>query len=206
MSCNNILNHSSDLCDLVQLPLHESYVLPTLTYVTAAIKVSETQIAVWMHVGTLYIGVFDFNRGESVKCFSRGLGRLDFRYLRLQLSTKLYLSMQLCKNSVVREVFKTFMFSKEFIQFCILSKWSNKTTFSNGLTRLHSLHLQVLCITCSMFVTVWYNFVFCKVCSICSLLLLYFAVVLPTDVINVLITVHCSIVQCITMQCTAGHC
>ena len=29
MSCNNILSHSSDLCDLVQLQLHESYVLPT---------------------------------------------------------------------------------------------------------------------------------------------------------------------------------
>ena len=73
--------------------------------------------------------------------FIRGLGRLDFRHLglRLQLSTKLYLSMQLCKNSVAKEVFKTFMFSKEFIQFCILSKWSK---------RLDSL--QLLCMILSM--------------------------------------------------------
>ena len=45
MSCNTILSHSSDLCDLVQLQLHESYVLPTLTYATAAIRLSETQIS-----------------------------------------------------------------------------------------------------------------------------------------------------------------
>ena len=45
MSSNTIFSHSSDLCDLVQLQLHESYVLPTLTYATAAIKLSETQIA-----------------------------------------------------------------------------------------------------------------------------------------------------------------
>ena len=45
MSCNNILRHSGDLCDLVQLQLHESYVLPTLTYTTEEIKLSETQIA-----------------------------------------------------------------------------------------------------------------------------------------------------------------
>ena len=38
MSCNNIVSHASSRCDLVQLQLHESYVLPTLTYATAAIK------------------------------------------------------------------------------------------------------------------------------------------------------------------------
>ena len=131
MSCNNILSHSSDLCNLVQLQLHESYVLRTLTYATAAIKLSETQIASlnasW---NSAYRRIFHFNRWESVKCFIRGLGRVDFRHLRSQLSTKHYLSMQLCKNSVVREVLKIFMFSKEFTHFCILSKWSKKTIFS----------------------------------------------------------------------------
>ena len=131
MSCNNISSHSSDLYDLVQLQLHELYVLPTLTYATAAIKLSDTQLssmnACW---NSAFRRIFHFNRWESVKCFIRGLGRLDFRHLRLQLSTQLYLSMQLCKNSVVRELFKTFMFSKEFIQFCILIKWSKRTRFS----------------------------------------------------------------------------
>ena len=65
-----------------------------------------------MHVETLYLGVF------SILSFIRGLGRLDFRHLRLQLSNKLYLNMQLCTNSAVREVFKTFTFSKEFKILC----------------------------------------------------------------------------------------
>ena len=113
MFCNNISSHSSDLCDLAQLQLHESYVLRTLTYATAAIKLSEMQIAslnaCW---NSAYRRIFHFNRWESVKCFIRGLGRLDFRHLRLQLSTKLYLSTQLCKNSVVKEVFKTSRFQR----------------------------------------------------------------------------------------------
>ena len=184
MSCNNILSHSSNLCDLVQLQLHESYVLHTLTYATAAIKLSETQIArlsaCW---NSVYWHIFNFNHWESDKCFIRGLGRLDFRHIRLQLSTKLYLSMQFCKNSVVKEVFKTFMFSKEFIQFCILSKWSKKTRFST----VKSIMYDILDDACIIF---WYNFVFCKVCSIFPFLLLYFVVVLPTGVINVLINVH----------------
>ena len=105
--------------------------LLVLQRATAAIKLSETQIAslnvCW---NSVFRRFFHFNRWESVKCFIRGLGRLYFRRLRLQLSTNLYLSMQLCKNSVVREVFKTFTFSKEFLKFCILNKWSTKTRFS----------------------------------------------------------------------------
>ena len=115
MSCNDILSHSSGLCDLVQLQLHETYILPTLTYATSAIKLSETQLAslnaCWDSVFRL---IFHFNRWQSVKCFILGLGRLDFRHLRLQLSTKLYMSLQLCKNSVVREVFKILTFSKVY--------------------------------------------------------------------------------------------
>ena len=45
MSCNYIVRHSSGLCDIVQLQLHESYALPTLSYATASITFSETQIA-----------------------------------------------------------------------------------------------------------------------------------------------------------------
>ena len=54
MSCNNILSHSSGRCDPVPLKLHESYVLPTHAYATAAIKLSESQItsqnAFWNYV------------------------------------------------------------------------------------------------------------------------------------------------------------
>ena len=108
-----------------------AYVFPTLTYATAGIKLSETQIASLNACrNSAFKRIFHFNRWESVKCFIQGLGRRDFRDLRLQLSTKLYLSMQLSKHDVVREVFKTFTFSKEFANFCIFSKWSIKTRFS----------------------------------------------------------------------------
>ena len=121
MSCSNILSHSSDLCNLVQLQLHKSYVCLHLLMLQRQIKLSETQIASlnasW---NAVYRRIFNFNHWESVKLFIPGLCRLDFRHLRLQLSTKLYISMQLFKNSVVEEVFKTFMFLNEFIQFCIL--------------------------------------------------------------------------------------
>ena len=113
ISCNNILNHSSDLCDLVYLQLHESYVKPTLTYAAAEIKLSEAQIAslttCW---NSVYRRILHFNRCELVKCFIRGLCRFDFRHLCLQLSTKRYLSLQLCKNSVVRDVFKLLFFQR----------------------------------------------------------------------------------------------
>ena len=36
MYCNNILSHFSDLCDLVQLQMHEAYALSARTYATAA--------------------------------------------------------------------------------------------------------------------------------------------------------------------------
>ena len=130
MSCYNILSHSSGVCYLEQLQLHESYVFLTLTYVTAGIKLSETQIAIlnlcWNW--TLHLGEFSILTVRIREVFIRVLGQRYLRYLRL-LSTKHYLSMQLCKNCVVREVFKTFMFSNEFIKFCILSKWSTKTKF-----------------------------------------------------------------------------
>ena len=99
--------------DLVQMQLHESYVLPTLTYATAAIKLSETHIAsLNAYWNSVYKRIFHFNRWKSVKCFIRGLGRLDFRHLRLQLSTKLCLNMQLCKNAVVRECLKPLCFQR----------------------------------------------------------------------------------------------
>ena len=61
-----------------------------------------------MHVRILYLCVL--NVGNRLKCFIRDLDPLDFRHLRLQLSAKLYLSMQLSKHSV-REVLKTFTFT-----------------------------------------------------------------------------------------------
>ena len=77
MSCNNILSHTRDIFDPVQLQLHESYVLHTLTYVTGAIKLSKRQIAslnaCW---NSVYRRIFHFDRWESVRSFIRGL--IDF--------------------------------------------------------------------------------------------------------------------------------
>ena len=135
MFFNNILSYTGDLCDLVQLQLHESYVLPTPTYATATIKLSETQIArlnaCWNFVFRRIFHLTVVNR----LCIMRDRSRLDFMDLRLQLSTKFYRNMQLYKHSVVREVCKTITLLKEFITFCILSKWSKK---------LDSLQLKVL--------------------------------------------------------------
>ena len=82
---------------------------------------------------------------------------LSSAWFQAFIATKLYLSMQLCKNSVVREVFETFKFSKKFIQYCILRKWSEKTRFSTVKSIMYDIF--------DACITFWYNVVFCKVCS-----------------------------------------
>ena len=78
MSCNCILSNSSNLCELVQLYLQQTYSLPILTYAIAAIKISDKQLkeinASW---NSMYRRIFKFPRWESVKLFFYGLGNLD---------------------------------------------------------------------------------------------------------------------------------
>ena len=111
MSCNNILSHSSDLFDLVQLLLHESYALPSLTYSTSAFKFSETQIAslniCW---NSVFRRNFHFNRWESVKfLFVVYVGLIS----GLQLSTKLYLS-NFVKTLLLEKCLKPLGFKKVY--------------------------------------------------------------------------------------------
>ena len=84
--------------------------------------------------------------------------------------------MQLSKNYVIRNVFKTFTFSSEFIKFCIISKWSIETRFSM---------LEVLFDIFGACINYWCNLVFICVCCLVTIFL--FIVVLPKSVINVLI-------------------
>ena len=82
-----------------------------------------------MHVEILYLGVFSILTVGNLLCFIPGFGRLYFRHLRLQLSTKLCLSIQLSKITVVREVKYTFTFSKE-LKNLYFKKIGCKTRFS----------------------------------------------------------------------------
>ena len=61
--------------------------------------------------------------------FIYGLGNLDFKHILIQLSTKFYISMQLSNNLVVKQCFKFFKYSDEFIKFGCLSRWRANLSF-----------------------------------------------------------------------------
>ena len=130
MSCNCILSNSSNLCELVQLHFQQTYSLPILTYAIAAIKISDKQLkelnASW---NSVYWRIFKFHRWESVKFFIYGLGNLDFKHILMKLLSKFYLSMQLSNNLVVKQCFKLFKYSDEFIKFGCLSRWRENLSF-----------------------------------------------------------------------------
>ena len=111
--------------------MNSAYALSILSYSTAAIKLSEKQIAnlnaCW---NSIYRRIFHFNRWESVKLFICGLGNLDFRHLRLMLTLKFYLSLQICDNVTIRNTFNYFKHSNEFAKFACLTRWSSKLKFS----------------------------------------------------------------------------
>ena len=130
MSCNCILGNSCNMCELAQLHLKQTYSLPILTYAVAAIKISDKQLkeinASW---NSVYQRIFKFHRWESVKLFIYGLGNLDFKHILMKLSVKFYLSMQLSNNSVIKQYFKFFKNSDEFIKFSCLSRCSENLSF-----------------------------------------------------------------------------
>ena len=130
MSCKCILSNSSNLYELVQFHLQQTYSLPMLTYAIAAIKISDKQLkelnAFW---NSVYRRISKFHRWESVKLFIYGLGNLDFKHILMKLLTKFYLSMQLSNNLVVKQCFKLFKYSNEFIKFGCLSRWRENLSF-----------------------------------------------------------------------------
>ena len=58
-----------------------------------------------------------------------GVGNLDLKHILMKLSTKLYLSIQLSNNSVVKQYFKFFKYSDELIKFSCLSRWRENLSF-----------------------------------------------------------------------------
>ena len=68
VSCNCILGNTHSLDDMIKLNLMESYCLSILTYATAAMKLSNTQVselnACW---NSVYRRIFGFNKWESVR-------------------------------------------------------------------------------------------------------------------------------------------
>ena len=132
ISFNCILSNSSNLCELVQLHLQQAYSLPILTHSIAAFSLSDKQLedlnTSWNSV--IYRRNFKFHRWESVKLFMYGLGNLDFKHILLKRSTKLYISMQLTNNLVVKQCLKFFKYSYGIIKFSWVSKWSENLRLS----------------------------------------------------------------------------
>ena len=79
---NCIRSRAKSLEQLTQLSLVESYCLPLLTYAVGDLTLTQSQLqelnVCW---NTAYRIIFGFNRWESVKCFIRGMGRLNLLYI-----------------------------------------------------------------------------------------------------------------------------
>ena len=130
ISCNCILSNFSNLYELVQLHLQQTYSLPILTYTIAEINISDKQSkeinAYW---NSVYRRIFKFHSWDSVKLFIYSLGNLDLKHILMKLSTKFYLSMLLSNNLVVKQWFKFFKYSDEFTKFNCLSRCRENLSF-----------------------------------------------------------------------------
>jgi hypothetical protein len=94
-ACNCILGNANTVDEIVKLSLMESYCLPILMFAIAAMRLSNDQIND-LNAGRNSVDrrIFGFNKWESVRSFIWGLGRLDFKHLRL------YQCLKFCKYSL----------------------------------------------------------------------------------------------------------
>jgi len=122
-ACNSILNHSSNLEELVQLKLQELYSLPILTYSIAALELKAKQLTelnvCW---NSVYRRLFGFHRWESVRGCINGLGRLDFLHVCQLAKVKYYLKISNSADSVLHGVFwaySGYSFTKDGLCSCI---------------------------------------------------------------------------------------
>jgi len=115
VACNCILGNSRSLDDVIKLNLIESYCLPILNCVTAALKLSNQQInelnSSW---NSVYRRIFGFNKWESVRSFINGIGRMDFEHLRLFQLLKFYRSALQSNNETFQFVTTLFCLSDSF--------------------------------------------------------------------------------------------
>jgi hypothetical protein len=119
VSCNCIMGTATCLNDIIKLNLMESYCSPMLSYATAAVDLTKTQVddlnAGW---NSVYRRIFGFNKWESVTSFILGLGRLNFKYERLYLCLKFVKSGLCSENSILALSVKRHFLSENFRLLC----------------------------------------------------------------------------------------
>ena len=85
-SCNKILGKTQRIDEITKLYLLEANCLPILTYAKPALDLKDSQIrelnVAW---NSIYRKIFDFHVWESVTEFIEGLGKLNFKHMRLKL-------------------------------------------------------------------------------------------------------------------------
>ena len=106
-AANSILCKTTGLDDLSRLHLLESYCLPVLTYVVAALKLSKAQCkALNVCWNSVYRRVFKFHKWEAVKGFICGLGKLDFWHVHMKSVVRFYKKLSR-SNTVIHTLYNT---------------------------------------------------------------------------------------------------
>ena len=120
IASNCILGNANCENDLLNLSLMESYCLPILTFSTVASRLSKNQLND-LNVGwnSVYRRIFGFNQWESVRAFIYGLGRLDFKCLRMYLRLKFILQGMFIKNEVFSSLLKMYICTNNFAELCL---------------------------------------------------------------------------------------
>lgn len=119
VSCNSILGNTTSINEIIKLRLLESYCLPILTYATAAMNLTKTQVReLHMCWNSVYRRVFGYNRWESVRCLIYSTGRIDFTHLRNYLRLKFYSASLACSNKTYASIMRLHCLSQEFTSQC----------------------------------------------------------------------------------------
>jgi hypothetical protein len=104
-ACNAIIAHTRTSDELLHLSLQESYCLPILTYAIGGLSLTLHQLkelnVCWNNI---YRMVFHFNKWESVRAFTHGLGRLNFIYIFYIRRVNFYHHLLNSSNSVLNNL------------------------------------------------------------------------------------------------------
>jgi hypothetical protein len=92
--------------ELTRLYLLEAHCLPILTYATVSVDLRNDQIhdlnVAW---NSVFRRIFHYNRWESVKPIMAGLGKLDFRHIRLKFEVNFLRNNYLhSKNGAIKYI------------------------------------------------------------------------------------------------------
>ena len=121
-ACNSIYAQAKSLDETLHLSLQESYCLPVLTYVVAALNLSVRQEnelnACW---NSVYRKLFGFHKWESVKYCIHGLNRLDLHSIVRLRRMSFYRHVMLSVSPLLRSIFCFLIYSQHNsdVFFCI---------------------------------------------------------------------------------------